>query len=227
MKWMAAYAVTILAALISVYLGSRTVTAAAERIPLPRKYCIVIDPGHGGIDGGAVSCTGKLEKFYNLQFALRFRDLMHLLGYQTKMTRVSDESIYIKGETIAEKKLSDLKERVKKVNEADGGILVSFHQNQFSDSRYFGPQVFYASAKGSKELAFHVQNNLKTRLTPITGRKAKPSAGVYLMQHIKNPGILIECGFLSNPQEEARLSDPRYQKKFCCVAAASVAQFLG
>ena len=224
---MYAYVLTIAAALLLVHWGSRAVTAVSERIPLPREHCIVIDAGHGGIDGGATSCTGKLESSYNLEISLRLRDLLHLMGYQTKMIRTTDESVYTKGETIAQKKVSDLKERVRLVNETDSGVLVSIHQNQYPDSRYSGAQVFYAATPGSDLLAKNLQKNLASCLTPPTKRKEKKISGVYLMEHIKCTGILLECGFLSNPGEEARLSEPSYQKQLCCVIAASLNEFLG
>ena len=93
-------------------LGSEVTSTLAERMPLEREHIIVIDPGHGGEDGGATSISGKLESAYNLEIALGLRDLMHLLGYETKMVRTRDESVYTEGHTLAEKKVSDLKNRV-------------------------------------------------------------------------------------------------------------------
>ena len=212
--------------LLSAYWGSRVVTVISEGLPFERKHCIVIDPGHGGEDGGATSCTGRMESEYNLAISRRLDDLLHLLGYQTRMTRTSDVSIYTTGDTIARKKISDLKERVRIVNDTGGALLVSIHQNQFSDSRYSGAQVFYAQTDGSKELGQHLQTQLVAALNPGSNRKSKPISGVYLMENIRCTGILIECGFLSNPQEEARLRDGEYQKKLCCVIASSVSQHL-
>ena len=226
-SWILGYLLTIGGALLAVYLGSRTVTAVSEQIPVPRQHCIIIDPGHGGVDGGASSCTGKPESSYNLEISLKLENIMHLLGYQTRMIRKTDESVYTSGSTIAEKKRSDLKERVRIVNNTDGGILISIHQNQFADSRYYGAQVFYADTPGSLPLAELLQKNLASALKPPTRRRAGKCSGIYLMDHIYTTGILLECGFLSNHQEEMRLSDPAYQKKLCCVIAASVGQFLG
>ena len=141
------------------------------------------------------------------------------------MIRNSDTSIHTKGESIAEIKVSDLKERVRIVNETDQSVLVSIHQNHFSDSRYSGAQVFYAPTAGSKELAETMQTTLKT-LNPINNRVAKKTDGVYLMQHIENTGVLVECGFLSNIKEEALLREPQYQKKICCAIAASLSAYL-
>lgn len=212
--------------LLCAYWGSRAVTVISESLPFERKDCIVIDPGHGGEDGGATSCTGRMESEYNLAISRRLDDLLHLLGYQTRMTRTSDVSIYTTGDTIARKKISDLKERVRIVNETDQALLVSIHQNQFSDARYSGAQVFYAKTGKSKELGEKLQASLVETLNPGSNRKSKPISGVYLMENIRCTGVLIECGFLSNPKEEARLRDSEYQKKLCCVIAATVGQHL-
>lgn len=205
--------------------GSKTVTTIASSKPVQREHRIIIDAGHGGVDGGATSCTGVLESAFNLQIALRLDDLMHLLGYETVMIRRTDVSIYTAGETIAAKKISDLKERVRIVNETEGALLISIHQNTFSDSRYSGAQVFYAPTEDSKVLAQHLQASLVDTVNPGSNRHCKKADGVYLMNHIQQPGVLIECGFLSNPEEEAILRSEQYQKKLCCVIASSISEF--
>ena len=102
--------------LLCAWWGSRAVSVISETLPFERTHCIVIDPGHGGEDGGATSCSGRMESEYNLAISRRLDDLFHLLGYRTRMTRTSDVSIYTTGDTIAQKKVSDLKERVRIVN---------------------------------------------------------------------------------------------------------------
>lgn len=206
--------------------GSQAVTTLGESAPVAREHTIIIDAGHGGIDGGATSCTGILESTINLQIALRLDDLMHFLGYQTYMIRTTDTSIYTQGNTIAAQKVSDLKERVRIVNETEDAILISIHQNTFSDSRYGGAQVFYPKTDGSKELASAMQGALITIANPDSKRVCKKADGVYLMEHIEQTGILIECGFLSNPEEEALLRSDDYQKKLCGIIAATVGSFL-
>lgn len=222
----AAYCLTVGGLLAAVIWGSRAVTVIARELPIRRSRCIVIDAGHGGEDGGAISCTGRPESVFNLEIALRLRDLMHLLGYQTKMIRTTDISVYTSGTTIAQKKISDLKHRVQMVNETENALLLSIHQNQFTDSRYSGAQVFYSGTGDSEALAKQLQSAFVATVNPGSNRKAKRSSGIYLMEHIRCNGILIECGFLSNPQEEARLSAAEYQKKLCCVIGASVSRFL-
>ena len=221
-----AYMLTIIITLTLTCLGSRAVTVISQQLPIAREHCFIIDPGHGGVDGGATSCTGKLESSFNLEISLRLRDLMHFLGYQTRMIRTEDISVYTEGETIAAKKMSDLKERVRICNETDGAILLSIHQNIYPDSRYSGAQVFHAKSQGSTELAEGLQKSLISTLNPGSRRTVKQSEGVYLMEHISCPGVLIECGFLSNPEEEAKLRSEAYQKQLCCVIAATAANFI-
>ena len=151
---------------------------------------------------------------------------MHLLGYDTVMIRRTDTSVYTQGQTIAAQKVSDLKERVRIVNQTENAILISIHQNTFSDSRYGGAQVFYANNEESRELANQMQNDLIRYLNPESHRKPKKASGIYLMDHIKHTGVLVECGFLSNPEEEAKLRSDNYQKKLCCVIVSSLSQLI-
>ena len=206
--------------------GSDAVTVISQNQPPEREHKIIIDAGHGGIDGGATSCTGVPESAINLEISLRLNDLMHFLGYETVMIRKTDISIHIDGNTIAAQKLSDLKERVRIVNKTDGGVLVSIHQNTFSDSRYGGAQVFYGDTVGSKELAGSLQSLFTRSLNLGSKRSCKKASGIYLMENIRTTGVLIECGFLSNPTEEAKLRSADYQKKLCAVIAAGLSEYL-
>lgn len=226
MQWIPVYALAFLTVLLITAFGNKTVTAMARNTLQVRRHCIIIDAGHGGVDGGATSCAGVLESQLNLEIALRLDDLMHLLGYTTKMIRTEDISIYTEGTTIAAKKISDLKERVRIVNSTENAILLSIHQNYFADGRYSGAQVFYSKNPDSEKLAKSLQKDLVKSLNPGSNRQAKISSGVYLMEHIQCPGVLIECGFLSNAEEEASLRNPQYQKKLCAVFAAGVSRFL-
>lgn len=206
--------------------GSRVVTVMSVNAPVVYKQTVVIDAGHGGVDGGATSCTGVLESNFNLEIALKLNDLMHLLGINTVMIRETDCSVYIEGESIAQKKVSDLKERVRIVNSTDNALLISIHQNQFSDGRYKGAQVFYAPTNDSKELAQALQTAFIHTINPDSHRQIKKADKIYLMQHINCPGILVECGFISNPQEEYLLRDVDYQRKLCSVIACTVSSYL-
>lgn len=215
----------ILCLLLVTMLGNQAATVLSQSAPIGIRNTVIIDAGHGGVDGGATSCTGILESKINLEIALRLDDLMHLLGIQTKMIRISDCSIYTRGETIAAKKVSDLKERVRIVNDTENSVLISIHQNYFSDSRYFGAQTFYGKAAGSKELAATLQSSLVQTLNQGSRRTAKEADGIYLLENIERCGVLVECGFISNPQEEAKLTNMQYQKRLCCVIASVLSQY--
>ena len=220
------YFLTVMVFVVATLGTNSVVTTIAENVPLKRVNTIVIDAGHGGIDGGATSCSGVLESQINLEIALRLNDLCRLLGYDTVMVRTSDVSIYTEGKTIAAKKASDLRQRVKLVNETENAILVSIHQNVFADNQYAGAQIFYAATGNSKELAELLQKEWIAALNPGSNRKAKEAGGIYLMQHIDKTGILVECGFLSNPEEEAKLRNSDYQKKMCCVIVSALSQYI-
>lgn len=212
--------------LFGTYLGSLTVTAITDAATIAEKTHVVIDPGHGGEDGGTTSCTGILECTINLEISKRLDSMMHLLGYRTVLVRDGNYSVYTEGETIAAKKASDLKQRVKLANSTPTPLLISIHQNYFYDSKYSGAQVFYAGTAGSMDLAKALQQGLVTSLNPASRRQAKKASGIYLLDHISCTGILVECGFLSNPEEERKLIDPQYQKKLCGVIATVVCNFL-
>ena len=214
--------ILLLAFLSVTYFQGQATTTISQTIQPEHRYTIVIDAGHGGIDGGATSCSGVLESQINLQIALRLNDLMHFMGHETLMIRTTDKSVYTSGNTIAAQKISDLKQRVRIVNETENGILISIHQNIFSDGRYSGAQVFFAPDEKSKELAIKLQTNLIQTLNPGSNRKSKKAEGIYLMEHIARPGILIECGFLSNIEEEAKLRSAEYQKRLCAVIATTL-----
>lgn len=210
--------------LIVPLVGNHTVTVFSANT-VDRNY-VVIDAGHGGVDGGAVSCTGVYESHINLEIALRLEDLMHLLGIHTVMIRDTDRSVYTSGDTIAAKKVSDIKERMRIVNTTPNAFFVSIHQNNFHDAHYSGTQVFYNRQEKSREVAERLQTGFRTSLNSNNKRQIKKASGVYLMEHINCTGVLIECGFLSNHKEEAMLRDSTYQRKLCCVIAATVSQFL-
>ena len=225
-KFWPLYLLSMLVMLLLSLGASKAATAFSENQPIYQKHTIVIDAGHGGEDGGATSVSGILESQINLQIALRLDDLLHLLGYQTRMVRTTDISVYTEGNSLSEKKISDLKQRVKIVNNTENSILISIHQNTFSDSQYSGAQVFYSANAESHVFATRMQNQLIAACNPGSTRKEKPADGIYLMQHIQNPGILIECSFISNHQEEAKIQTVNYQERLCSVIASVLTEFI-
>ena len=212
--WVWFYFLTIAAVLLAAQWGSRAVTVIAENTPVEREHRIVIDAGHGGEDGGATSCTGIVESTYNLSISTRLNDLFHLLGYETRMIRTTDTSVYTKGETIAQKKVSDLKERVRMVNETEKALLLSIHQNSLPSSPVtHGAQVFWNQQEGAEELAEVIQTALNSTVNVGNEKHTKriPST-VYLMKHVTVPAVLVECGFLTNREETTLLQDETYQR---------------
>lgn len=188
---------------------------------------VVIDAGHGGEDGGAVSISGAIESQLNLSIARRLDAVFGLFGVNAILLRNSDISLHDSdAKTIREKKVSDLHNRVETIESLDEPIVISIHQNTFSDSQYHGAQVFYANGDLSLPLAQITQETLRQALDPDNNRKpaAVPST-VYLMNHISCRAILVECGFLSNPKEDILLQSPEYQTKLAAALAGSYLKY--
>ena len=198
-------------------------TAAWTREPVR----VVIDAGHGGEDGGAVTAQGVRESGINLAICLRLRDLLAFCGVRPVMIRQTDTMVY-SGEcrSISEKKVSDLKNRVKTVNETPNALLLSIHQNHFSQAEYHGAQVFYAKTEGSRAFAEQMQTCLRDCVEPENRRQCKLSQSVYLLENIHCTGILIECGFLSNPAEAERLVTEEYQKELTAAVCGATVRYL-
>ena len=182
---------------------------------------LVIDAGHGGEDGGAISLTGVSESHLNLAVAKRLDLILGLFGVHTLPLREEDVSLHDKSaQTLRQKKNSDLHNRADMVNNQQDAILLSIHQNSYPDGRYSGAQVFYAPTEGSRELAQIMQETLRLTLEPGNTREAKQIPDtIYLMNHISCPGVLVECGFLTNPREEQLLRSQAYQTKLAVALA--------
>ena len=225
----------LLALAAGAYLMSRTGRAAEPAMgaeSLTRMMApvrLVLDAGHGGEDGGAVSLTGVPESQVNLAITLRMEALLAFCGTPTQLLRREDISLYSEGaESLREKKVSDLHNRVAEIEREENTVLVSIHQNSFPQGKYHGTQVFYAPTEGSQVLAEGVQQAVQTALQPDNQRQAKEiPQEVYLMNHITCPAILVECGFLTNPEEEAMLRAPEYQTKLAAVLSCALTQALG
>lgn len=185
----------------------------------------VVDPGHGGEDGGAVAGDGTVESGLNLGIALRLHDLLRFCGESTVMTRREDVSIYSGGaSTLHEKKVSDLKNRVALVNSLDRAVLISIHQNKLPESPgVHGAQVFYNTVDGAEDLALQIQSELNSAVNGESRKQCKQiPKTIYLMKNVTAPAVLIECGFLSNTAETALLRQEGYQRKLAVSIAAGV-----
>ena len=190
---------------------------------------VILDAGHGGEDGGAVSVRGAKESRINLEIVQRMEQVFVFLGTSPILTREDDRSLHDpEAETLREKKVSDLKNRAALFQSYGDVPAVSIHQNTYPEGRYRGCQVFYAPTEGSKELAELVQADIKNHLQPENSREAKAiPENVYLMNHIPNPAILVECGFLTNPEEESLLQTPAYQKQLAMIVCSAVTKAEG
>lgn len=195
--------------------------------PAEGGHTLVLDAGHGGEDGGAVSLTGLPESGINLAIVLKLDQLLGFCGQAPVVLRTEDVSLHDESAgTLREKKVSDLHNRAAAVEAVEHAVLLSIHQNTFTDKKYHGAQVFFAPTSGSQEFAVYTQEVLRAGLDEENTRQAKPIPGtVYLMSHITCPAILVECGFLSNPEEEALLRSEGYQLQLAAVLAGAWLQY--
>lgn len=169
---------------------------------------IIVDPGHGGFDPGKPGITGKDEKHLNLEVALLLRDYLEHAGAIVIMTRTTDDDV--DGMAGVKHKSKDMVER-KKLSEG-GDILVSIHQNSFTQPSVKGAQTFYnGKSEDGKKLAGLIQDNIKGYTDETNRRKAKSNTNYYVLKATDMPAVIVECGFLTNPEEEQKLNDACYQ----------------
>ncbi len=184
---------------------------------------IIIDPGHGGFDGGALTNDGFPEKDINLAVSLYLKKILDLWGYNTVITRESDISLEDDGlTTIRQRKKSDIHNRMAIMESIDNAVFVSIHQNHYSVERYSGAQVFYSRnfSAQSAVLAENIQESVVSMLQPHNTRLVKECGdSVYLMYNAAKPAVLVECGFLSNNEEAELLKTDAYRQKMAyCIA---------
>ena len=190
---------------------------------------VIIDPGHGGEDGGAVADDGTEESGINLAVSLRLEGIFRFLGVPTEMTRREDVMVCDSGlATLRQRKVSDIHNRAALVNQTPGAVLLSIHQNSLPSSPVtHGAQVFWNRQEGAEALA----RTLQAGLNPVvnTHRAKEPKQipdSIYLMNHVDAPAVLVECGFLSNREEAARLQQEDYQKTLAAVIAAGYLRWM-
>ena len=175
---------------------------------------IIIDAGHGGDDGGAVA-NGIVEKDINLKIALKLKDIFKTSGYNVIMTRSSDKMINEGGNSLRERKVSDMKKRLEIYNKDKNNVVISIHQNKFTVEKYSGTQVFYGkNNKNSISLAESIRSSVKKLLQPLNERAVKPAdRNIYLLYNSEVPSVIVECGFISNFKEAKLLKNNDYQNK--------------
>lgn len=220
----AAVFLALVAATYSLFSGPNPAVSAVARPDRLLWSTVVIDAGHGGEDGGAVSPAGNVESHVNLAIARRLDVLLGLFGANVVMLRTEDASLCDTGaETLRQKKVTDLHNRVAAIEATPNATLISIHQNIYDGSaKYHGAQVFYTNPALSLPFAQFTQETLRIALDPSNTRHAtKIPEAVYLMKNITCRGILVECGFLSNPAEDALLQTGVYQTKIAAALASA------
>jgi N-acetylmuramoyl-L-alanine amidase len=187
----------------------------------------VLDAGHGGADGGASASDGTLESGLNLSICQKLDAVLGLCGYPSVLTRDSEDINYPQSaDTIHKKKVYDQKSRVELVNSTQNAFLISIHLNKYPSSQPHGAQVLFNGLGGSRELAELMQSLFIGVLNDGNKRPAaKVPKDIYLMKQINSPGIIVECGFLSNPQEVELLKTEVYQTKLAAIITAACVKY--
>lgn len=186
---------------------------------------MIVDSGHGGFDPGKVNADGIVEKDINLQIALKLRDRLEQQGIEIIMTRDSDKGMY--EETSKSKKMEDLNNRCQLIAETEPLCTISIHQNSFPDESVYGPQVFYYhDSESSAQLAQFVQESLNTNLNIEKPRETKNNQSYYLLKKSPSTTIIVECGFLSNPDEAEKLTTENYQNQIADAILTGVMKYV-
>jgi N-acetylmuramoyl-L-alanine amidase len=199
-------------------------TAAA----VAEKPVVVLDAGHGGLDSGAVGSNGTLEKNVNLAIVKALRDMLEMSGFEVVLTRDEDISIYDAGvEGIRNQKLSDMDNRLEIIQSYPDSIFLCIHQNNYTDPKYFGGQMFYNNNNPNNRTLAQIMQNKFAELQEGNDREIKLSGDeLYLLKSNPNPSLMIECGFLSNPEEEAKLSSWEYQQQVAFTIYSGLIEYL-
>ena len=215
--------------LLLIYMLSDALSSESVSVSLPVKgRIVVIDPGHGGLDGGAVSKSGVAEKDINLKIAIFLKELFESDGAKVIMTRSEDLSLHSdENATVKNKKRQDLLKRREIANNSGADMMISIHLNKFEQSKYKGAQVFYEpNFQDSKKLASSIQKSLKQNLDSSNTRMEMPIDSSKLQfKNLSVPSVIVECGFLSNPEESLLLSTEEYQRKVAVAVYLGVLEF--
>ncbi len=190
-----------------------------------KKPCIVIDAGHGGKDPGKVGVNNALEKDINLSLALKLKEALGQEDFEIILTRDSDRGLYSEGSH--NKKAEDMQKRCQIITEAEPLFTISIHQNSYPSPEVKGAQVFYyGQSAGGKELAAILQESLVANVDPDNKRVAKANDSYYLLKKTPTPTVIVECGFLSNPEEAALLLSSDYQDKLAHAIYLGILEYL-
>ena len=190
---------------------------------------ILLDAGHGGEDGGAVGVNGVAEKTINLALVGQLGTMLTAAGVKVAYTRTEDRLLYTEEQNIyGMRKIYDLRNRLEIARQTENVVLISIHMNKFSDARQKGVQVYYSvSDPRSRALARRIRSSITSDLQSGNRRVSKPgNSSIYLLERADFPAVLVECGFLSNPEECAALCDTEYQKKLCFAMFCAIMEYI-
>lgn len=190
---------------------------------------IIIDAGHGGEDGGAVGADGTVEKDINLKISLKLNEILSAFGYKTRMIRTEDVSVHDKNaDTTRKRKISDIHNRAEVMEEHENCLYISVHQNKYEGKSIWGAQTFYSpNDESSKILADFIQQSVRTNVQPDNDRVIKKSGtNIYVLYNATKPAIMVECGFLSNPNELSLLKTDAYQNKMALSISYGIINYL-
>ena len=222
----------VLISFLLTYLSSRLINSGSGKQVLSdheSRPIVIIDAGHGGEDGGAIGVNGAFEKDINLSIARKIEAVLTSKGIKCVLTRDEDILLYDRTQDYqGRKKLLDMQARKKIAESYENAIFVSIHQNSFPQSKYSGFQAYYSpNDTRSLELVTLIERSVKNNLQPNNNRASKVSNGnIYLLDNISCPAVLLECGFLSNPEECSLLCTEDYQNKLCEVICAGIEEFV-
>ena len=212
--------------LLNTYADSLYASAMAEEND---RNLVIIDAGHGGEDPGAISANGVYEKNLNLEIAMEIGERLTERGFAVVYTRLEDKLLYTEEENIKGiRKISDLKNRCKIAAEYPNSVFVSIHMNSYGSPKYSGLQVYYSEKnEKSRTLANSIQATVKHDVQNENNRVTKPGKDIYLLKNTPNVSVLIECGFLSNPEEAKKLSEKEYQKRLSSAIVCGIIKYKG
>ncbi len=191
-----------------------------------KQHSLLIDPGHGGQDGGTKTANGVLEDDINLSISLALRDMLTFCGYEVEMTRAQDTSIQHTDDTVSGSwKVRDMYNRLEMYDAAT--LTVSIHQNHFSQSQYHGTQLFYSkNCAESLDVAQCIREQVVRLLQPQNTRELKPAGeNIFLLHRTTKPALIVECGFLSNPDEAKKLETTCYQQQMAFAVCCGILQY--
>ena len=210
--------------------GTATVRSLAVQARVYTAPLVVIDPGHGGADGGAVAPDGTQEKEINLAISLPLADMLRVMGYQVSLTRTTDDMVGGVGSTMRERKVNDTKNRLAQAEQA--AITVSIHQNSYPEEYVHGAQVFYPSEGGDEPVAESgraariIQKALNSSVNRDKARAELGKNDVFLLRNITCPTVIVECGFMSSREESRKLRNTSYQAKLAGVISKSICKYI-